>query len=152
MKFEVQIEEFERNSKIQKLEGQSDIGENVLNCGGVTVIHCSGYCKMWTGRRNVSKKVKFPENVVTIMKEKIISDFLFEGFKQRASTCDPIIAFCCTFRPKKEPAQVILELSDTKSYKGDFKVLAGFLNGRLPVWIDRCMMWQHNEQVAKKQV
>lgn len=152
MKFEVQVEECERNSKIQKLEGQSDIVENVLNCGGATVIHCSGYCKTWTGRKSVSKQVKFPENLVTIVREKIISDFLFERFKQQASTCDPIVKFCCIFRPKKEPTQVILELSDEKSYKGDFKVLAGFLNGRLPVWIERCMTWQHNEQVAKKQV
>jgi hypothetical protein len=86
------------------------------------------------------------------MKEKIISDFLFERFKQQASTCDPIVTFSCIFRPQKEPNQVILELSDKKSYKGDFKVLAGFLNGRLPVWIERCMTFQCNEQIEKKQV
>ncbi|XP_023708328.1 speckle targeted PIP5K1A-regulated poly(A) polymerase isoform X2 [Cryptotermes secundus] len=150
MKFEVQIEEFEHNSKIQKLEGQSDIGENVLDCGGVTEIHCSGYCKTWTGRKHVPKKVELPANMVTIMKEKIISDFLFKKFKEQASTCDPVVTFRCIFRPKKEPTRVILELSDKKSYKGDFKVLAGFLNGRVPIWIERCMTWQ--QQVAKKQV
>jgi hypothetical protein len=151
MKFEIQVDEFERNSKIQKLEGQSDIGENVLNCGGVT-IHCSGYCQTWKGRKNASKKVKFPENMVTIVKEKIISDFLFETFKQQASMCDPVVTFCCIFQPKREPMQVILELSDKRSYKGYFKVMSGFLHGRLPVWIERCMSLQHNEQVPKKQV
>jgi hypothetical protein len=152
MKFEIQVEECERNSKIQKLEGQSDIGENVLSCEEEKVIHCSGYYRMWEGRRNAHKKVKFPENMVTIMREKIISDFLFETFKQQASTCDPITTFRCIFQPKKEPTRVILELSDKRSCKGDFKVLTGFLHGRLPVWIERCMTWQYNEQVAKKQV
>jgi hypothetical protein len=149
MKFEIQVEELERSSKVQKLEGQSDIGKNVFHCE--KLIYCSGYFRMWEGRRNAFKKVIFPENMAQIMKEKIISDFLFETFKQQASTRNPVTTFCCNFRPIKEPAQVILELSDKSSYKSDFKVLTGFLHGRLPVWIERCMMLQHNEQMAKKQ-
>jgi hypothetical protein len=150
MKFEIQVEEFERSSKIQKLERQSDIGQNAFSFEEVKLIYCSGYFRMWEGRRNASKKVNFPENMVTIMREKIISDFLFEAFKHQASTCNPILTFDCIFRQKEEPTRVMLELSDKRSNKGDFKVLAGFLQGRLPVWIERCMTWQQSEQMAKK--
>jgi hypothetical protein len=152
MKFEIEVEEFERSSKIQKLERQSDIGQNVLSCEEVKLIYCSGYFRMWEGRKNASKKVNFPVNMVTIMREKIISDFLYETFKRQASTCDPILTFCCSFQQKKEPTRVILELSDKKSNKGDFKALTGFLQGRLPVWIERCVTWQRSEQMIKKVV
>lgn len=153
MKFEVQVEESEHNSKIQKLDGQSDIGEKMLSCGEVKVIHCSGYCRVWEGRKSASKKLKFPENMVAIMRDRIISDYLFETFKQQASTCDPVATFQCIFRPKEEPTRVILELCDKKSCESDFKVLATFLQGRLPVWIEKCMKWEHNEQqVQQKEV
>lgn len=151
MKFNVQIEESEHNSKIQKLDGQSDIRE-VLSCAGVKVIHCCGYWRVWEGRKSASKKLKFPENMVTITKERMISDFLYEQFKQQASKGDPVVTFCCIFQPKQEPTRVVLELADKKSHKSDFKVLSAFLQGRLPVWIGRCMKWQQSEQqVAEKE-
>jgi DNA polymerase sigma len=146
MKFNVEVEEPERNSKIQKMEGQSDVSDQVK------VIHCAGYCRVWEGRKAASKKVSFPENMVTLTKEKIISDFLAARYKEQPSTCNTVTTFQCLFHPEQQPTRVILELYDKKSDKGCFKALVGFLHGRLPVWIEKCLMEQYNEQVVKKGV
>lgn len=149
MKFKVHIEDSEHNSKIQKLDGQSDVA-GALSCADMKFIHCCGYCRIWEGRKSASKKMKFAENMEGITRERIISDFLCER-KQQASTCDPVITFCCTFQPKQEPTQVILELTDKKSQKSDFMVLTDFLQRHLPIWIEKCLKWQQIEQQVKKE-
>jgi DNA polymerase sigma len=146
MKFQVEVEESEHNSKVQKLEGCSDVSEQVK------VIHCAGYCRVWEGRKAASKEVSFPENIVAITREGIISDFIVAKCKEQSSTCNPVTTFQCLFYPEQRPTRVILELYDKKSDKGCFKALVGFLHGRLPVWIEKCLMCQHNEQVVKKEV
>jgi hypothetical protein len=146
MKFNVEVEESEHNSKVRKMEGCSDVSEQMK------VIHCAGYCRVWEGRKAASKKVSFPENMVTITKERIISDFIVAQCKEQSSTCNPVTTFQCLFHPERQPTRVTLELHDKKSDKGSFKALVGFMHGRLPVWIEKCLMWQHNEQVVKKEV
>jgi len=146
MKFKVEFEESEPNSKIQKLEGCSDVSEKVQ------VLNCAGYCRVWEGRKAASKEVSLPENVVAITRERIISDFIVAKYKEQSSTCNPVTTFQCLFQPEQRPTRVILEMYDKKSDKGCFKALVGFLHGRLPVWIEKCLMWQHNEQAVKKEV
>lgn len=146
MKFKVEFEESEPNSKIQKLEGCSDVSEQVQ------VLHCAGYCRVWEGRKAASKEMIFPENIVAITKERIISDFMVEKYKEQSSTCNPVTTFQCLFHPERQPTRVILEMYDKKSDKGCFKALVGFLHGRLPVWIEKCLMRQHYEQAVKKEV
>jgi hypothetical protein len=146
MKFCVEIEESEHGCKVQKLEGLSDVSEQVK------VIHCAGYCRVWEGRKAASKQVSFPENVVTLTKERLISDFMVARYEQQSSTCNPVTTFQCLFHPEQQPTRVVLKLYDKKSDKGIFKTLAGFLHGNLPVWIEKCLIMQHNEQVVKKEV
>jgi hypothetical protein len=145
MKFNVHVEESEHSSKMQKQEGQSDIHE-ILSFAGVKVIHCCGYHRVWEGRKSASRKLKFPGDMAAITRERIISDFLCETLKQRASEGDPVVTFCCIFQPKQEPTQVILELCDKKSLKYAFRDLSAFLRAHLPVWIERYMKSLQNEQ------
>lgn len=152
MKFDVHIEESEHsNSKIQKLDGQSNISEASNNVG-VKVIRCCGYYQLWVGRRSVYKKLRFPEKLGKIARERMVSEYLYERLKRQASKRDSLVSFCCVFKPKQEPTQVLIELSDIKSHKKNFKVLSAFLQERLPAWIGKCMMYQQNEQQVDEKV
>jgi DNA polymerase sigma len=146
MKFKVDCGEPEPSRKIQKLERCSDVSDEMQ------VLHCSGYYRVWEGRKAAAKEVSIPENVVAIARERIISDFMVAKYNEQSSTCNPVTTFECLFHPQQQPTRVIIKLCDKKSDKGCFKALVGFLHGRLPVWIEKCLMSQHYEQVVKKEV
>jgi hypothetical protein len=146
MKFKVDCEEPERSSKIQKLEGCSDVSD------GMQVLHCSGYYRVWEGRKAAARELSIPENVVAIARERIISDFIVARYNEQSSSCNPVTTFECLFHPEQQPTRVSIELFDKKSDKGCFKALVGLLHGRLPVWIEKCLMSHRDEQAVKKEV
>ncbi|PSN35634.1 hypothetical protein C0J52_23204 [Blattella germanica] len=157
-------------SKIQKLEGQLDVGRmaheansnqqeiqsssqcrlenSEIELWKPKEIHCSGKCRVWVGRKIASQTLTFPDGTTVLERHVMISNYLEQQQQEMQQTAS--LNFVCLLKLKQNPPQVILELHDKSCSKGDFTHLRTFLLNNLVGLVNKCLKSKYMPKAEEK--
>ena len=145
LKFDIKLEDEAVSSdeatqsqrKVQKLEGQADVGKQCLDICDTRVVDtkkfsASGKYRVWDGRKAAYRQIEFADISDPFEKEVAMSDFVVRV--QQGETV--VHAFSCVCVFKKNPTELELQVVNATTAQGSFLQFIPFLQRRFAYWVE----------------